>query len=383
MPDEQRAVPAAEPGPSAAGAKTASTAGGMGETNAIDEPGLISETGAMNEPGLNKEPSAMNEPGLINEPGAMAEPDPEPLSPKPPSQGGRITELQDAEAIFASLRPRLFGIAYRMLGSATEAEDIVQEVWIRWQGTDRNVVRNPAAFLSTATTRLAITSAQSARSRRETYIGPWLPEPVDTSADPALGAERGAALEFAVLILLERLTPTERAAYVLREAFDYPYRDIAEIVQVSEPATRQLVSRARRQLADRRPQPVGGVEQRRLLAAFLVAARTGDLVGLENLLAADVVSYSDGGGRVRASRFPVIGRTRVAKFVRAFADRFWLDVDVEWLDSNGQAAVAVSRDKVVFAVVTVTGSAAGIDQLLWQMNPAKLGGITPWQPSRA
>lgn len=346
MPHEWRAVPPAEPGPSAA-------ATGGRATGALDQAG------------------------------AMAESEVEPGSSDPPSQGGRTTELQDAEAVFASLRPRLFGIAYRMLGSAAEAEDIVQEVWIRWQGTDRSVVRNPAAFLSTATTRLAITSAQSARARRETYVGPWLPEPVDTSADPALGAERGAALEFAVLILLERLTPTERAAYVLREAFDYPYRDIAEIVQVSESATRQLVSRARRQLADRRPQPVGSVEQRQLLAAFLVAARTGDLVGLENLFAADVVSYSDGGGRVRASRFPVIGRTRVAKFVRAFADRFWLDVDVEWMDSNGQAAVAVSRDKVVFAVVTVSGSAAGIDQLLWQMNPAKLGGISPGQPSRA
>src|SRR3954469_11104682 len=132
-------------------------------------------------------------------------------------------DLDHAASVFASVRPRLFGIAYRMLGSATEAEDIVQEVWLRWQGCDRSEVLDAPAFLATTTTRLAINAAQSARSRRETYLGPWLPEPVDTSADPPLGAERGEALELAVLLLLEHLSPTERAAYVLREAFDYPY----------------------------------------------------------------------------------------------------------------------------------------------------------------
>lgn len=132
--------------------------------------------------------------------------------------------LEQAASAFVELRPRLFGIAYRMLGSAVEAEDILQEVWLRWQNTDRSTVQNPAAFLALITTRLAINVAQSARSRRESYIGPWLPEPVDTSMDPTLGAERGEALELAFLLLLERLTPTERAAYVLREAFVYPYR---------------------------------------------------------------------------------------------------------------------------------------------------------------
>ncbi len=155
-----------------------------------------------------------------------------------------IADLEEAAAVFASLRPRLFGIAYRMLSSATEAEDLVQEVWLRWQKYDRSTVDNPAAFLATTTTRLAINALQSARMRRETYIGPWLPEPVDTSADPYLGAERGEALEFAALLLMEKLTPSERAAYVLREAFDYPYRQIAGILQLAEPAVRQLVSRA-------------------------------------------------------------------------------------------------------------------------------------------
>src|SRR3954454_17157243 len=129
-----------------------------------------------------------------------------------------------------------------MLGSAVEAEDIVQDVWLRWQVTDRTVVVDPPAFLATTTTRLAINLAQSARSRHETYVGPWLPEPVDTSNDPQLGAERGEALGLAVLLLLEKLSPTERAAYVLQEAFDYQYRQIADVLQLAEANSRQLVT---------------------------------------------------------------------------------------------------------------------------------------------
>lgn len=287
------------------------------------------------------------------------------------------TNLQDALSVFWDVRPRLFGIAYRMLGSAHEAEDIVQEAWLRWQGTDRAVVENPAAFLATATTRLAINSLQSARARRETYVGPWLPEPVDTSNDPALGAERGEALSIAVLVLLERLTPTERAAYVLREAFAYSYSQICEIVQVSEVATRQLVSRARRHLEGERRREVSTTEQRRLLSAFVSAAQTGELEDLERLFAEDIVSYSDGGGVVRASKFPVRGRLTVAKFVRAFHTHFWTGVVIEEATTNGQPSVILSRDETVFAVLSVVASPDGIDQLLWIMNPHKLGAVTP------
>ena len=170
-----------------------------------------------------------------------------------------------------------------MLGSASEAEDIVQDTWLRWQGTDRSVVLDPAAFLASATTRLAITFSQSARSRRETYIGPWLPEPVDTKGDPRLGAERAEALEFAVLLLLEKLSPTERAAYVLREAFDYSYLQIAEILRVTEANARQLAARARKHISDGRRKPVSSDEQQRLLNAFVVASQKGDLPTLEKL----------------------------------------------------------------------------------------------------
>lgn len=285
-------------------------------------------------------------------------------------------DLDDALAAFQAVRGRLFGIAYRMLGSAGEAEDIVQEAWLRWQATDRSVVQDPPAFLATATTRLAINALQSARAVRETYIGPWLPEPVDTSADPTLGAERAEALGIAVLVMLERLTPTERAAYVLREAFSYPYDQISEVVQVSETAARQLVSRARKHLRGERRHEVAQSEQRRLLTAFLAAAKTGDLVQLERLLSEDVVSYSDGGGVVRASRFPVVGRERVAKFVRAFHAHFWNGVDITESDTNGQASVILSKQGEAFAVITLVVGAQGVDQILWMMNPHKLGAVT-------
>ncbi|MFD7875269.1 sigma-70 family RNA polymerase sigma factor, partial [Streptomyces sp. NPDC059766] len=150
---------------------------------------------------------------------------------------------------FLAVRPQLFGIAYRVLGSSAEAEDVVQDAWLRWQNADRTTVREPAAFLTAVATRLAINVAQSARVRRESYVGPWLPEPVDTSQDPQLGAERAEAVEMAVLLLLEKLNPVERAAYVLREAFDYPYSRIADILETSDANGRQLVSRARRHLA--------------------------------------------------------------------------------------------------------------------------------------
>jgi RNA polymerase sigma-70 factor (ECF subfamily) len=196
----------------------------------------------------------------------------------------------DGLSAFLSLRPRLFGIAYRMLRSAVEAEDIVQDVWLRWQTADLSVVRDAAAFLTTTATRLAINVMQSARSRRETYVGPWLQEPVDTSADPRLEAERGQALAFGVLLLLEKLTPTERAAYILREAFDYPYRDIANVLRLEEANARQVVTRARQHVVNGRRMSASSTEQRRLLEAFIAAARNGDVAGLEGLFASNVIS---------------------------------------------------------------------------------------------
>jgi RNA polymerase sigma-70 factor, ECF subfamily len=195
--------------------------------------------------------------------------------------------LGDALAEFGRVRPRLFGIAYRILGSWTEAEDIVQDAWLRWQSSDRRVVRNPTAFLVTTTTRLAINAANSARARRETYVGDWLPEPDDAGDSPAIEAERSAALQHGIRLMLQRLAPSERAAYVLRQAFDYPYPRIASLLRTSEANARQLVSRAGKRIAVAQCRPPGGAaEQRRLVHAFCVAAQEGDLSVLEDLFAA-------------------------------------------------------------------------------------------------
>jgi RNA polymerase sigma-70 factor (ECF subfamily) len=280
--------------------------------------------------------------------------------------------LDRATRQFLAARPRLFGIAYRMLGSSTEAEDILQDAWVRWQNTDRTGVREPAAFLTTVTTRLAINRATSAQARRETYIGPWLPEPLDTRADPQVGAERAEAVELAVLFLLEKLNPVERAAYVLREAFDYPHRQVAEILRTSEANARQLVSRARRHLAAERRERVSPAEHRRLLEVFLAAARTGDLAALEQVLTADVVHYSDGGGIRNAARIPIVGRTHVSKVLVAFAPRFWPDAEVRWVEANGRPAVLVSSEGTAKALLSIDASAGGIDRLLWILNPEKL-----------
>ena len=233
---------------------------------------------------------------------------------KPLSQTGsslpfsmETTENNDGLSVFFDVRPRLFGIAYRMLGSAAEAEDIVQDVWLRWQSANRSAVEAPPAYLATTTTRLCINLAQSAHSRRETCIGTLLSEPVDTSGDPAMGAERGEALKLAVLVMLEKLSPAERATYILHEAFDYSYSQIADILQMQEANTRQLVSRARKHIADGRRTPVNSGEHRRLLEAFIAAAQKGHMAGLENLFSEDLVSCSDGVGLVRSPRVPVSG----------------------------------------------------------------------------
>ena len=294
---------------------------------------------------------------------------------------GTIFDVQmmpsdDGVSAFESARPRLFGIAYRMLGSAAEAEDIVQDAWLRWQGTDRSAVADPPAFLATTTTRLAITFAQSARTRRETYIGPWLPEPVDTSADPRLGAERAEALELAVLLLMEKLPPTERAAYILREAFEYSYDQIADILRSTEVNARQLVTRARKRISDGRRKAVSSAEQKRLLNAFIVASQKGDLPTLEKLFTSDVVSYADGGGALHVARLPVSGRDRVTNYFASVGAFMGNGVRIEWAETNGQASALVLRNGAVTALVTIEASEEGIFSVLLVMRPSKLAAIS-------
>lgn len=201
-------------------------------------------------------------------------------------------------ADFQTVRPRLFGIAYRLLGRAADAEDVVQEVWVRWQGADRAQVHDRVAFLVKITTRLALNVAVSAHTRREVSVDSWFPTRVLAPEDPTTAAERSADLEGAVLLLLQRLSPVERAVFVLREAFDYPFREIAEALGISEANARQLGRRARTHLAEPRHAPVQRAARDRLLRVFLDAARVGAVSRLERLLADDVPA--------RAARGPVV-----------------------------------------------------------------------------
>jgi RNA polymerase sigma-70 factor (ECF subfamily) len=294
----------------------------------------------------------------------------------PAEYSPQLRSLDSATAVFLGSRSRLFGIAYRMLGTVAEAEDVVQETWLRWQTADRSAVLEPVAYLVSVATRIAINIAQSAHSRRETYIGPWLPEPVDTSADPTLGAERGEALELAVLLLLEKLGPTERAAYVLREAFEYSHRDIAEVLDMTESNVRQIVTRARRHIGGERRALATKAEQERLLRAFLIAAQQGELSALERLLGSDVVSTSDGGGAVRAALAPIRGRAKVARFITSFASHWWTGATITWIEANGRVAALVSREGRAYGLVSAETSDTKIEQIMWVINPAKLASIS-------
>ncbi len=225
------------------------------------------------------------------------------------------------EDVYSELRPLLFSIAYRMLGSVSEAEDVVQEAFLRYHRaleTSETEIESPKAYLSAVTTRLAIDYLRSARARRETYVGPWLPEPLltDTAPDPADHAEVSDSLSLAFLVLLETLSPVERAVFLLREVFDYGYDEIAQIVDKSEDNCRQLAVRARRRIEERKPRFEASRERRQEIARrFTAAALKGDTEGLIGLLAADVVAYGDGGGRAPTFSSPVFGREKVAKVI--------------------------------------------------------------------
>jgi RNA polymerase sigma-70 factor (ECF subfamily) len=283
-------------------------------------------------------------------------------------------DCEDVEVdVFERVRPRLFGIAYRLLGSVQDSEDVLQEAWLRWETADRDAVTEPGAYLATIVTRLSIASLTRARAVRESYVGPWLPEPVDTSADPLLGAERAEALSFAVLVLLEKLTPAERAAFVLHAAFDYPHARVAEVLETSEANARQLFARARKHLDGARPRPVPAAERARLLGAFLAAAGDGDLDALEAVLASDVVSISDGGGRVPAARKIVDGPERVAHFLLGVLEKFGQGITPVPVVVNGEAAMlGVRADGSPLALWTVDAGADGIQGVFIVLNPDKL-----------
>ncbi|MEW9547773.1 RNA polymerase sigma-70 factor [Nonomuraea sp. NPDC050783] len=283
----------------------------------------------------------------------------------------------EAEAGFEEHRPMLLGLAYRLLGSMWDAEDVVQEAWLRWQGTDRSQVREPRAFLVTVVSRLALDQLRSARVKREAYTGPWLPEPVATAeAGPLDTAELRDTVSFATLHLMERLSPPERAVFVLREAFELPYEQVAEIVGTSVANARQLHRRASVRLAEGRDRFAPSREDHsRLLTRFMAAAAGGDLDALKDLLHEDVVAWNDGGGKVRAALRPVLGRRKVAAFMGGLLDRYDFS-DARLLDVNGEAAIwtRVAGHRQLIMIDVRDGR---IHDIYAVLNPDKLARVRP------
>jgi RNA polymerase sigma-70 factor (ECF subfamily) len=288
--------------------------------------------------------------------------------------------MTDSERLLDELRPVAFGIAYRMLGSVSEAEDVVQEALLRVHraNEDGERIASPHGYVATVTTRLAINELRSARARREQYFGEWLPEPILTDGvdDPAQHAEMADSLSLAMLVLLERLSPEQRAALLLHDVFDYGYGEIAQIIGKTEDNVRQLASRARRHVEERRPRFQTSRQQRDELAErFLAAAKQGDLAGLEALLAHDVVLTGDGGGKVPALARSLRGRSRVASMLLSWmqvVSRF-PDVTLRRAEVNGGPGVMVldgqQRLISVWSLEVAEGEIRSISSVV---NPEKL-----------
>ncbi|MCX2924860.1 RNA polymerase sigma-70 factor [Streptomyces sp. NEAU-W12] len=253
---------------------------------------------------------------------------------------------------FEEHRPVLLGVAYRMLGRVADAEDVVQETWLRWAGGDRSEVREPRAYLVRVATRLALDRLRQIKARGETYVGPWLPEPYvtdfgDTAPDTAEQAVLADSVSLAVLVVMESLSPSERAVFVLREAFGYPYSEIAALLDRGEPAVRQLAARARRHVEERRPRyDVDPARRRDLTERFLAAAAGGDLEGLMKLLAPDVRLVGDSGGKSRAPLRVLESADKVGRFLVGVTRKGFFDPPVRLLEINGgPAALVLTGDR--------------------------------------
>ena len=272
---------------------------------------------------------------------------------------------------FARHRGLLFTVAYEMLGSASDAEDVVQETWLRWVDVDHADVRDPRAYLVRIVTRQALNRLRTVTRRREDYVGAWLPEPLLTSPDVAADVELAESVSIAMLTVLETLGPSERAVFVLREVFDTPYEEIAAAVGKSPAAVRQIAHRARDHVAARRPRvPVSSNEQREVVDRFLAAVRHGDLQGLLDVLAPDVVIVADGGGLVAAARRPIEGTERVAGFLLLAARTVDFQATAIWL--NGSPGGRIDIAGALDTAVGVSVDGGRITRIYAIRNPDKL-----------
>ena len=278
-----------------------------------------------------------------------------------------------ATEAFVAHRNLLFTVAYEMLGSAADAEDVLQETWLRWAGVDLDTVRDQRAYLVRTTTRQALGRLRTLGRRKESYIGPWLPEPLLTAPDVAEDVELADSVSMAMLLVLENLTPTERAVFVLREVFDLAYGEIAEAVGKSPAAVRQIAHRARAHVAARRPRGViSPAETRDALEAFQRAAETGDLQRLVDILAPDVVFLGDGGGVVRTVPVPVVGADRVARLLAIGLNRIAAIASLQPVQVNGYPALILRLNGEIDAVIAVRIDDGLITGLYSVRNPEKL-----------
>ena len=281
-------------------------------------------------------------------------------------------------AVFEEQRQRLFGVAYRMLGSVADADDVVQDAWLRWSTADHEHVRNPAAFLTTVTSRLALDRLKSAQRRREEYVGTWLPEPLATAtaSDPESASVMQESIMLGFLAVLERLGPVERAVFVLREVFDLSYEEVATVVGRSQDNCRQIARRARDHVQAERPRVTANPDRdRRLLDAFVAAVASGAPDQLAGLLQDDVVLVSDGGANVRAARHPIVGVNRVARFLTGIANNApGGDLDLRYLTVNGQVSLYVGLAGQAPSIFTLEPDASStkIRRIFVLRNPDKM-----------
>jgi RNA polymerase sigma-70 factor (TIGR02957 family) len=289
---------------------------------------------------------------------------------EPLARGGPMSSATEA---FVAHRNLLFTVAYEMLGSAADAEDVLQETWIRWVGVDLGTVRDQRAYLVQITTRQALSRLRTLRRRKESYVGPWLPEPLLTAPDVAEDAELADSVSMAMLLVLETLSPTERAVFVLREVFDLEYDGIAEAVDKSPAAVRQIAHRARAHVAARRPRRgVSPAETRGALQAFQAAVETGDLQRLLDILAPDVVFLGDGGGVVQAVPRPVVGVDKVARLLAAGLGKIAATLSLQPAQVNGYPALILRHHGEIDTVVAVRIDDGLITGLYAVRNPEKL-----------
>ncbi|GIE90618.1 RNA polymerase sigma-70 factor [Actinoplanes regularis] len=287
-----------------------------------------------------------------------------------PTGDGRLDSATEA---FVAHRKLLFTVAYEMLGSAADAEDVLQETWLRWAGVDLELVRDPRAFLVRVTTREALMRLRTLGRRKESYVGPWLPEPLLTAPDVADDVELADSVSLAMLLVLETLTPTERAVFVLREVFGLDYDEIAEAVEKTPAAVRQIAHRARAHVAARRPRgAVSPAQTRETIVAFQRAVETGDLQGLLDILAPDVAFLGDGGGVVQAAPAPIVGAEQVARILIAGLGRVADAASLRPAQINGHPALLLRLDGEIDTVIAVRIDDGLVTGLYAVRNPGKL-----------